>query len=149
MILKSISCFFSTTICQTHKRNLFRKGDCLLDCTTEVDPRPNKNRNIWVVSYYTFFFLFKENICVGYFPKNCQSDCYRNVLDGLMIYFSSSENTVFIALERIGNCYFDSIPQKNTMSQNIVQNKNNILVNGSFILHLFLKQQCGFKVAFE
>lgn len=39
------------------------------------------------------------------------------------------------ALKRIRNWYFDRTPQKNTMSQNIVQNKNNIPVNGSFILH--------------
>lgn len=52
-----------------------------------------------------------------------------------MIYFSSSGNTVCTLLKRIGNWYFDRTPQKSTMSQNIVQNKNNILVNGSFILH--------------
>lgn len=110
---------------------LFRKEDCLLGCIVQAKAK-REQESLYRLILYAFS---KENICVGYYPKNCQSDCCRSAPYGFMIYFSSSGKTVWTPLKRIGNWYFDRTRQKNTMSRNIVQNKNNILVNGSFILH--------------
>lgn len=126
---------------------LVRKEDCLLGYTIQAKAKQEQERLDRLVLYP----FSKENVSVGYCPKNCQSDGCRSVPYGFMIYLSSGGNTVCTPLKRIGNWYFDRTPQKSTMSRNIVQNKNNILVNGSFILHFlsfFLEKQCSFKVAY-
>lgn len=113
------------------KSILSREEDCFLGFMIQTKAKQEQERLDRLILYP----FSEESVSVGYCPKNCQSDCCRSAPYGFVIYFSSSENTVCTPLKRFGNRYFDRAPQKSTMSWNIVQNKNNILVNGSFILH--------------
>lgn len=135
MILKPTSWFFRFYLLATQRKLiLLGKEDCLLGCMIQAKAKREQERLERLISFS------KENICVSYCPKNCQSDCCRSAPYGFMSYFSSSGNTICTPFKGIGNWCFDRTPQKNTMSQNIVQNKNNIQVNGSFILH-FLSEE--------
>lgn len=69
---------------------LFRKETVLLGCIVQAKAK-REQESLYRLILYAFS---KENICVGYYPKNCQSHCCRSAPYGFMIYFSSSGNTV-------------------------------------------------------